>query len=54
MQTDLKALNKTACQVYAAECVSKIKTILSIIFYSIYGAVCLQLIQFSCDDRDNV
>ena len=28
---------------------SKIKTILSIIFYSIYGAVCLQLTQFSCD-----
>ena len=42
-----------ACQVYAAECVSKIKTILSIIFYSIYGAVCLQLTQFSCDDREN-
>ena len=35
-------------------CVSKIKTILSIIFYSIYGAVCLQLTQFSCDDRENV
>ena len=41
------------CQVYAAECVSKIKTILSIIFYSIW-AVCLQLTQFSCDDHDNV
>ena len=41
-------------QVYAAECVSKIKTILSIIFYSIYGAVCLQLSQFSSDDRENV
>ena len=55
MQTYLKALNYwNACQVYAAECVSKIKTILSIIFYSIYGAVCLQLTQFSCDDRENV
>ena len=55
MQTYLKALNyKNACQVYDAECVSKIKTILSIIFYSIYGAVCLQLTQFSCDDRENV
>ena len=32
----------------------KIKTILSIIFYSIYGAVCLQLTHFSCDDRENV
>ena len=32
---------------------SEIKIILSIIFYSIYGAVCLQLTQFSCDDREN-
>ena len=45
---------KMLSQVYAAECVSKIKTILSIIFCSIYGAVCLQFTQFSCDDRDNV
>ena len=36
------------------ECVFKIKTILSIIFYSIYGSVCLQLTHFSCDDRENV
>ena len=42
------------CQVYAAGCVSKKKTILSITFYSIYRAVCLQLTQFSCDDRENV
>ena len=55
MQTYLKALNYwNACQVYAAECVSKIKPILSIIFYSIYGAVCLQLTHLSCDDRENV
>ena len=40
-------------QVYDAECVSKIKTILSSL-YSLYGAVCLQLTQFSCDDRGNV
>ena len=39
--------------VYALECVSKIKTILSIIFL-IYGAVYLQFTQFSCDDRENV
>ena len=33
MQTYLKALNYLhACQVYAAECVSKIKSTLSIIF----------------------
>ena len=55
MQSYLKALSYwNACQVYAAACVSKIKTILSIIFYSIYGTVCLQLTRFSCDDRDNV
>ena len=41
-------------QVYAAECVSKIETILSIIFCSIYGAVCLQLTKFSCDGSENV
>ena len=40
-------------QVYAAECVSKIETIISIIFCSIYGAVCLHFTQFSCDDREN-
>ena len=34
--------------------VSKMKTILSITLYSIYRAVCLQLTQFSCDDRKNV
>ena len=55
MQTYMKALNYlNACQVYADECVSKIKTILSIIFYSIYEAACLQRTQFSCDDRENV
>ena len=42
------------CQVYAAECVSKIKTIISIIFYSIYGAVCLQFTQLFCFDHLNV
>ena len=44
----------TKMLVFDAECVSKIKTILSYICYSIYGAVCLQLTQFSCDDRENV
>ena len=34
--------------------VSKIKTILSIIFCSIYGAVCLQFTQLSCDYHENV
>ena len=55
MQTCLKALNYlNACQVYAVERVSKIKTILSIIFYSIFGAVGLQLTKLSIDDRENV
>ena len=40
--------------VYAAVYVSKIKIILSIILYTIYGAVCLQLAQFSSDDLENV
>ena len=40
MQTYLNALNYlNACHVYDAECVSKIKTLLSVIFYSIYGTV---------------
>ena len=34
--------------------VSKIETFLAIIFHSTYGAVCLQLTQFSCDDCENV
>ena len=45
---------KMLSQVYVTECVSKIKTNLSIIFCSIYGAVCLQFTKFSCDDRDNM
>ena len=34
--------------------VSKIKTILSIIFCSLYGAVCLQFTQLSCGEREDV
>ena len=34
--------------------VSKIETTLAIISHSIYGAVCLQLTQLSCDDCENV
>ena len=41
-------------QVYTVECVSKIKSILSIILYSIYGAVYPQLTQFPWDDCKNV
>ena len=35
-----------ACQVYSAECVSKIKSIHPILFHFIYGAVCIQLTHF--------
>ena len=41
---DLSEGIEHACQAYTAECVSKIKTILSIIFCSIYGAVCLHVV----------
>ena len=39
---------------YFVECVSKIKHILSIIHYTIYGAVCFQFTHFSCDDWENI
>ena len=45
---------KIRYMVYAAECVSKIETILAIIFLSISGAVCLQLTPFTCHDCENV
>ena len=45
----LKCLSGTFC----LECVSKIKTILSIICQAIYGAVCIQLTHFSSDDCEN-
>ena len=45
---------KMLSQVYDAECVSKIITILSIIFCSLYGAVCLQFTQLSCGEREDV
>ena len=44
MQTYLKSSNLwNACQIYFVECVSKIKHILSVIHYTICGAVCFQL-----------
>ena len=41
---------KNACQIYFVECVSKIEHILSVIHYTICGAVCFQLTHFCCDD----
>ena len=43
-----------ACQIYFVECVSKIKHILSVIHYTICGAVCFQFTHFSCDDWENI
>ena len=36
------------------ECVSKIKHILSVIYYTICGAVCFQFTHFSCVDWGNI
>ena len=39
-------------QVHSGECVSK--SILSVIFHAIHGAVCIQLTRFSYDDCENM
>ena len=39
---------------YCVESVSKIEHILSVIHYTIYGAVCFQFIHFPCDDWKNI
>ena len=36
------SLSYNNCQIYFVECVSEIKHILSVIHYTIYGAVCFQ------------
>ena len=45
---------ENACQIYFVECVSKIKHILSVIHYTICGAVCFQFTHFLCDDWGNI
>ena len=51
----LKVLNiENTCQAHSVRCVSKIKSIPSIIFHAIYGAVCIQLTLFSFDDCKNM
>ena len=52
VQTYLKALS--VCQIYFVECVSKKKHILSVIQYTICGAVWFQFTHFSCDDWDKI
>ena len=41
-------------QVHPLKCVSKSKSIFSIIFHAIYGAVFIQLTHFSCDNCENM
>ena len=54
VQTYLKTLNLwNACQIYFVECVSMIRHILSVIHYTIRGAVCFQFTHFPCDDWEN-
>ena len=51
----LKALDlSNVCQVYPVECVSKIKPVLAIILYTIYGTVCFLLTHLSCDEYEYV
>ena len=45
---------KNACQIYFVEYVSEIKHILSVIHYTIYGAVWFQLTHLACDDWENI
>ena len=55
VQTYLKTLNLlNACQIYFVECGIKITHILSVIHYTIRGAVCFQFTHFPCDDWDNI
>ena len=55
MQMYLKVLNFwDICQVHSVDCVSKIMSILSVIFLAIYGAVWIQLSHFSYDDCENI
>ena len=44
----------SACQIYFVECVSKISHILSVIHYTIYGAVFFQFTHFPFDDWENI
>ena len=54
MQRYLKVLNpKNASQTHSVECVSKIKSVLSIIFHAMYGVVCIQLTHSFYGDCEN-
>ena len=54
MQTYLKVLKFwNACQVHSVKCVSKIESILSVIFHAIYRSICIQLTLLFHDDYEN-
>ena len=55
VQTYLKTLNLwNACQIYFVVCVSGTRHILSVIHYTIRGAVCFQFTHFPCDHFENI
>ena len=39
---------------YFVECLSRIKHILSVILYTIYGTMCFQFTPLPCDDGENI
>ena len=47
-------LLKHLSDIFFRECVSKIRSVFSIIFHAIYGAVCIQLTHFFYDDCENI
>ena len=51
---DHTGIKKLHLRIYFVECVSKIKHILSVIHYTICGAVCFQFINFPCGDWENI
>ena len=53
MYSHLIYTHKMSARYFYVECVNKIKHILSIIHYTIYGAVCFQFTHFPCDDWEN-
>ena len=51
---ETSVLSRRISQIYFVECVNKIKHILSVIHYTICGAVCFQFANSSCDDWENI
>ena len=54
MQTIWRYWTPNNCHLHYVDCVTKIYSILSIIFHAIYGAVCIHLTHFSYDNCENV